>query len=100
MKLLEERIVKDGKILPGNVLKVDSFLNHQIDVNLIDDCAEEWYRLFKDEKINKINIDACLMEFRQTIARRNDGAMGNFDEKNLWTEAKIIYSLLQNIKYN
>lgn len=53
-----------------------------------------------DEKINKSNIDACLMEFRQTIARRNDGAMGNFDEKNLWTEAKIIYSLLQNIKYN
>ncbi len=54
MKLLEDRIRKDGKILPGNVLKVDSFLNHQIDVELISACGEEWYRLFKDEGINKI----------------------------------------------
>jgi len=54
MKLLEDRIVKDGKILPGNVLKVDSFLNHQIDVKLIAECAKEWYRLFKDSGVNKI----------------------------------------------
>ncbi len=70
MKLLEERIVKDGKILPGNVLKVDSFLNHQIDVNLIDDCAEEWYRLFKDEKINKImTIEASGIGIACIVAR-------------------------------
>ncbi len=54
MKLLEDRILKDGKILPGNVLKVDSFLNHQIDVELIAACGEEWFRLFKDEGITKI----------------------------------------------
>ncbi len=54
MKLLEERILKDGKILPGNVLKVDSFLNHQIDVDLIYALGEEWYRLFKDEGVTKI----------------------------------------------
>jgi len=54
MKLLEERIRKDGRILPGDVLKVDSFLNHQIDVELISKCAEEWYRLYKDEGITKI----------------------------------------------
>jgi len=54
LKLLEERILKDGKILPGNVLKVDSFLNHQIDVNLIYALGEEWYRLFKDEGVTKI----------------------------------------------
>ena len=54
MKALEERIKKDGRILPGDVLKVDSFLNHQIDVALISECGKEWYRLFKDEGVTKI----------------------------------------------
>lgn len=54
MKLLEERIRKDGRILPGDVLKVDSFLNHQIDVKLLTECGAEWYRLFKDEGITRI----------------------------------------------
>ncbi|MBR2342832.1 MAG: xanthine phosphoribosyltransferase [Clostridia bacterium] len=54
MKLLEERILKDGKILPGDVLKVDSFLNHQIDVSLINECGKEWYRLFENEGVTKI----------------------------------------------
>lgn len=71
MKLLEDRIVKDGKILPGNVLKVDSFLNHQIDVNLITECADEWYRLFKDEKINKIiTIEASGIGIACIVAQR------------------------------
>ena len=54
MKALEDRIKKDGRILPGDVLKVDSFLNHQIDVALISECGKEWYRLFKDEGVTKI----------------------------------------------
>ena len=54
MKLLEERIIKDGAVLPGNVLKVDSFLNHRIDVALVDEMAKEWLRLFDGEKITKI----------------------------------------------
>ncbi len=54
MKLLEDKIIKDGRVLPGDVLKVDSFLNHQIDVELISKCGAEWYRLFKDEGITKI----------------------------------------------
>ncbi len=54
MKLLEERICKDGRILPGDVLKVDSFLNHQIDVALLSECGAEWHRLFKDEGITRI----------------------------------------------
>lgn len=54
MKLLEERILKDGKVFPGNVLKVDRFLNHQVDVKLLNEIGKEFYRLFKDEKINKI----------------------------------------------
>ena len=54
MKLLEERIVKDGKIKEGNVLKVDSFLNHQIDVSLLNELGKEFKRRFEGEKITKI----------------------------------------------
>lgn len=53
MKLLEERILKDG-IISGDVLKIDSFLKHQIDVDLISKCGAEWYRLFKNEGVTKI----------------------------------------------
>ena len=54
MKLLEDRILKDGVVKKGNVLKVDNFLNHQMDVKLFRQMAEEWKRLFADKKINKI----------------------------------------------
>lgn len=54
MKLLEERIRRDGNIKPGNVLKVDSFLNHQMDVELYNEMGKEFRRLFPSEKINKI----------------------------------------------
>lgn len=54
MKLLEDRILKDGHIGTDNVLKVDSFLNHQIDVNFVCELGKEFYRLFKDENITKI----------------------------------------------
>ena len=54
MELLKERILKDGKVFPGNVLKVDRFLNHQVDVKLLNEIGKEFYRLFKDEGINKI----------------------------------------------
>ncbi len=54
MKLLEERILKDGEVRPGGILKVDSFLNHQIDASLLFAMAKEWKRLYVGEKINKI----------------------------------------------
>jgi len=54
MKELEERIKKDGKIFPGDVLKVDNFLNHQIDPMLLESMGKEWHRLFKDEKVDKV----------------------------------------------
>ena len=54
MKLLEERIQKDGVVKEGNVLKVDSFLNHQMDVNLFHEMGLEWKRLFEGKHINKI----------------------------------------------
>lgn len=54
MKLLEDRILKDGIVKPGNVLKVDSFLNHQMDISLFNDMGKEFKRLFNDTPINKI----------------------------------------------
>lgn len=54
MELLEQRILKDGRVLPGNVLKVDSFLNHQIDIDLVDALGAEWKRRYAGEKITKI----------------------------------------------
>ena len=54
MKLLEDRILKDVHIGADNVLKVDSFLNHQIDVSFVCELGKEFYRLFKDENITKI----------------------------------------------
>ena len=54
MKLLEERIQKDGIVRPGNVLKVDSFINHQMDIKLFSEMAKEWKRLFAGKNITKI----------------------------------------------
>ena len=54
MKELEERIRRDGIVKPGNVLKVDAFLNHQCDVKLFDQMGREWARLFAGKQIDKI----------------------------------------------
>ena len=54
MKLLKERIQQDGKVKEGNILKVDSFLNHQIDVELLGEIAKEFQRRFADTGVNKI----------------------------------------------
>jgi xanthine phosphoribosyltransferase len=54
MKLLEDRIRKDGNVKKGNVLKVDNFINHQMDIQLFEEMAKEWKRLFDGKPINKI----------------------------------------------
>ena len=54
MKLLEERIRKDGILKEGNVLKVDNFLNHQMDIELFNEMGKEWKKLFADKNINKV----------------------------------------------
>lgn len=54
MRALEEKILKDGIVREGNVLKVDSFINHQMDIELFKEMAMEWKRLFADCNINKI----------------------------------------------
>ena len=54
MNCLEERILKEGIVKEGNVLKVDSFLNHQMDIKLYNEMGKEWKRRFKDKEITKI----------------------------------------------
>lgn len=54
MEILKQRILKDGKVKEGNVLKVDSFLNHQMDIRLLDEIGREFRRRFAGEEINKI----------------------------------------------
>ena len=54
MQLLEDRIRKDGKVREGNVLKVDSFLNHQMDIDLFNEMGKEWKKRFEGANINKI----------------------------------------------
>lgn len=50
MKLLQDRIIRDGKVLPGNIIKVDGFLNHRVDISLLKELAEEFYQTFADDK--------------------------------------------------
>ena len=54
MKLLEDRIRSDGEVLPGNVLKINSFLNHQVDPELMKKVGEEFSQLFKENGITKV----------------------------------------------
>ena len=70
MNFLEERIAKDGLVRPGNVLKVDSFLNHQMDVQLMDQIGEEFHRRFAHKPINKIlTIEASGIAIACSVAR-------------------------------
>ena len=54
MNFLEQRIMKDGIVKPGNVLKVDSFLNHQMDISLMEEIGREFHRRFGDKKVTKV----------------------------------------------
>lgn len=73
MKLLEERIRKDGIVKQGNVLKVDSFLNHQMDITLFNEMGREFKRLFADKPINKIlTIEASGIGIACIVAQHFD----------------------------
>ena len=70
MKFLEERIMKDGLIKPGNVLKVDSFLNHQMDIALIEEIGREFKRRFADKKVDRVlTIEASGIGVAAFVAR-------------------------------
>ena len=70
MNFLEERIQKDGIVKPGNVLKVDSFLNHQMDVTLLDEIGREFKRRFAGETITKVlTIESSGIAIAVPVAR-------------------------------
>ena len=70
MNFLEERIARDGIVKEGNVLKVDSFLNHQMDTELIDEIGKEFYRRFADAGITRVlTIEASGIAIAYAAAR-------------------------------
>ena len=70
MKILEDRIRQDGVLKPGNVLKVDNFLNHQMDITLFDEMGKEWARRFADKPLNKIlTIEASGIGIAAIVSR-------------------------------
>ncbi len=71
MNCLEARIAKNGVVKEGNVLKVDSFLNHQMDITLMNEIGKEFYERFKDRPINKIlTIEASGIAIAYAVAQQ------------------------------
>lgn len=82
MRLLEERIKRDGVVKEGGVLKVDCFLNHQVDVGLVDEMGKEFKRLFADVPVNKIlTIEASGIGIACVVAQHFDNAPVVFAKK-------------------
>jgi xanthine phosphoribosyltransferase len=70
MKLLEDRILSDGEVIGGKILKVSNFLNHQIDVAFLDELAKEWKARFADSKVTKIlTIESSGIAIGASLAR-------------------------------
>ena len=70
MNILEERILKDAIVKPGNILKVDSFMNHQMDIALLEELAKEFLRRFADKKITKVlTIETSGIAVAYPVAR-------------------------------
>ena len=113
MKLLEERILKDAIVRQGNVLKVDSFLNHQMDVALFEEMAKEWKRLFGEKNINKIltieasgiGIAAIVASvFRVPVVFAKKAKSINLDDNNYCTKIqsythKNMYDVIVSKKF-
>ncbi len=71
MNCLEQKILTDGVVKEGNVLKVDSFLNHQMDIGLLDEIGKEFYRRFQGKNINKIlTIEASGIAIAYAVAQQ------------------------------
>ncbi len=102
MNFLEERILKDGQVLNSDILKVDSFLNHQLDVELLDRIGDEFYERFKDDGITKIvTIEASGIAIAVMTARKF-GVPVVFAKKarsrNL--DAEVLISTVHSFTYN
>ena len=113
MNLLEERSQKDGIVRPGNVLKVDSFINHQMDIMLFSEMAKEWKRLFAGKNITKIlTIEASgigiaavtAMEFGVPVVFAKKSQSINLDYDNYTTKIesfthKRVYDVIVSKKF-
>ena len=105
MKLLEERIIKDGTIIGNDILKVDNFLNHQLDIKLFNEMGKEFKRLFQSEEITKIltieasgiaiaSIAAQYFDVPVVFAKKYAGR--NMDNDNYEAE---VFSFTKNTMY-
>lgn len=113
MKILEDRIRKDGIVRSGNVLKVDNFINHQMDIQLFEDMAKEWKRLFDGKPINKVlTIEASgigiaaivAKEFGVPVVFAKKSMSVNLDGNNFVTHIKSfthnkVYEVIVSKKY-
>ena len=73
MELLKKKILEDGRIREGNILKVDSFLNHQMDIRLLNEVGREFKKRFKNEKVDKIlTIEASGIGIAAIVAQYFD----------------------------
>ena len=103
MKMLEDRIRNDGIVREGNVLKVDSFINHQMDIPLFREMAKEWKRLFAGKPINKVlTIEAS--EFNVPVVFAKKSMSINLDYNNYETKIqsfthKKIYNVIVSKKF-
>ena len=102
MNFLEERIVKDGIVKEGNVLKVDSFLNHQMDIELFDQIGAEFKKRFADKNINKIlTIEAsgigiaCIVAFSCTGCICKKDTEHQSGRGDVCSRSRIIYPQMQ-----
>ena len=105
MELLKERIIKDGDIKDGNIIKVDNFLNHQIDVSLLNEIGREFKERFKTEKIDKIlTIEAsgiaiaviAAQHFNVPVVFAKKTESKNLDED---TYESVVYSYTRGKSY-
>ena len=113
MNFLEERIVKDGKVKPNNVLKVDSFLNHQMDISLMEEIGREFHRRFAGKRVTKVlTIEAsgigiaCFVakEFGVPMVFAKKSQSINLDYDNYVTKIqsfihKKVYDVIVSKKY-
>ena len=107
MKKLEEKIIKEAIILPGDILKIDSFLNHQIDVKFMEEIGEEFHNLFKDKNPNKIlTIESSGIAIASISAKYFNYSLVVFAKKSTSTNmSKDTYSAKErsytrNIEYD
>jgi len=106
MELLKEKILKEGRVAGEEILKVDSFLNHQLDVNLLNEIGKEFKRLFDEKKVTKIlTIEAsgigiaavAALHFNVPVVFAKKVASKNLDNETYKTE---VYSFTKQKNYD